>query len=164
MTTTPSVPGLDHFRNNEHGSGRVEYVVLQRTGDGPWVQTGGDPFTTFERATQYADDLAQGIAERATRYAALAKKYGAAVLVDAAQAMGHLPVDLTEWKDVDFVAFSAHKMCGPTGIGVLWGRRKILEARFEGWIITAAVSVGMILSLFWVVVRGSNTIERNRQR
>jgi cysteine desulfurase/selenocysteine lyase len=42
--------------------------------------------------------------------------------------MGHLPVDLTEWKDVDFVAFSAHKMCGPTGIGVLWGRRKILEA------------------------------------
>lgn len=59
---------------------------------------------------------------------ALAKKYGAAVLVDAAQAMGHLPVDLTQWKDVDFVAFSAHKMCGPTGIGVLWGRRKILEA------------------------------------
>lgn len=59
---------------------------------------------------------------------ALAKKYGAKVLVDAAQAMGHLPVDLTEWKDVDFVAFSAHKMCGPTGIGVLWGRRKILEA------------------------------------
>lgn len=59
---------------------------------------------------------------------ALAKKYGAMVLVDAAQAMGHLPVDLREWKDVDFVAFSAHKMCGPTGIGILWGRRKILEA------------------------------------
>jgi cysteine desulfurase/selenocysteine lyase len=59
---------------------------------------------------------------------ALAKKYGATVLVDAAQAMGHLPVDLTEWGNVDFVAFSAHKMCGPTGIGVLWGRRKILEA------------------------------------
>jgi cysteine desulfurase/selenocysteine lyase len=60
--------------------------------------------------------------------AALAKRYGAAVLVDAAQAMGHLPVDITQWKDVDFVAFSAHKMYGPTGIGVLWGRRKILEA------------------------------------
>ncbi|HEY8279489.1 MAG TPA: cysteine desulfurase [Bdellovibrionota bacterium] len=59
---------------------------------------------------------------------ALAKKYGALVIVDAAQAMAHLPVDLRDWKDVDFVAFSAHKMCGPTGIGVLWGRRKILEA------------------------------------
>ncbi len=59
---------------------------------------------------------------------ALAKKYGATVLVDAAQAMAHLPVNLGQWKHVDFVAFSAHKMCGPTGIGVLWGRRAILEA------------------------------------
>lgn len=59
---------------------------------------------------------------------ALAKKYGAVVLVDAAQAMAHMPVNLKEWADVDFVAFSAHKMCGPTGIGVLWGRRKLLEA------------------------------------
>lgn len=59
---------------------------------------------------------------------ALAKKYGAVVVVDAAQAMAHLPINLKDWKDVDFVAFSAHKMCGPTGIGVLWGRRKLLEA------------------------------------
>ena len=59
---------------------------------------------------------------------ALAKKYGAMVLVDAAQAMAHIPVDLKQWTNVDFVAFSAHKMCGPTGIGVLWARRKTLEA------------------------------------
>jgi cysteine desulfurase/selenocysteine lyase len=59
---------------------------------------------------------------------ALAKRYGATVLVDAAQAMAHLPIDLHEWPHVDFVTFSSHKMCGPTGIGVLWGRRKILEA------------------------------------
>lgn len=59
---------------------------------------------------------------------ALAKKYGATVLVDAAQAVAHLPVNLGKWKNVDFVAFSAHKMCGPTGIGVLWGRRAVLEA------------------------------------
>lgn len=58
----------------------------------------------------------------------LAKKYGATVLVDAAQAMGHFPVSLSDWKDVDFVAFSAHKIYGPTGIGVLWGKRKILES------------------------------------
>lgn len=59
---------------------------------------------------------------------ALAKRYGATVLVDAAQKMAHLPVDFKDWPDVDFVAFSAHKMCGPTGIGLLWGRRKLLEA------------------------------------
>jgi cysteine desulfurase / selenocysteine lyase len=58
----------------------------------------------------------------------LAKTYGATVLVDAAQAMGHFPVSVSKWKDVDFVAFSAHKIYGPTGIGVLWGKRKILES------------------------------------
>ena len=56
----------------------------------------------------------------------LAHKYGALVLVDAAQAMGHLAVHVPKW-NADFVAFSAHKMCGPTGIGVLWGKREILE-------------------------------------
>ncbi len=59
---------------------------------------------------------------------ALAKKHGAQVLVDAAQAMAHLPISLKDWPNVDFVAFSAHKMCGPTGIGVLWAKRKTLEA------------------------------------
>ena len=48
------------------------------------------------------------------------------VLVDAAQAVPHMPVDVQEW-EADFVAFSSHKMLGPTGIGVLWGKREILE-------------------------------------
>ncbi|MGZ3713457.1 MAG: cysteine desulfurase [Bdellovibrionota bacterium] len=59
---------------------------------------------------------------------ALAKKYDVTVLVDAAQSMAHTPINLKNWPNVDFVAFSSHKMCGPTGIGVLWGKRKILEA------------------------------------
>ena len=57
----------------------------------------------------------------------LAKRYGVTVLVDAAQAVAHLPMNLAQWPDVDFVAFSSHKMCGPTGIGILWGRRALLE-------------------------------------
>jgi cysteine desulfurase/selenocysteine lyase len=69
-----------------------------------------------------------GVVTPVAKISALCKRYGAAVLVDASQAMGHLSVSLKEWPDVDFVAFSAHKMCGPTGIGVLWGRRDILEA------------------------------------
>ena len=52
---------------------------------------------------------------------------GAHVLVDACQAVPHLPVDVRAW-DADFVAFSAHKMCGPTGIGALWARSELLEA------------------------------------
>lgn len=48
------------------------------------------------------------------------------VLVDAAQAAPHMAIDIQEW-GADFVAFSSHKMLGPTGIGVLWGRRELLE-------------------------------------
>lgn len=52
---------------------------------------------------------------------------GAVVLVDGAQSVPHLPVDVRAL-DCDFLAFSGHKMCGPTGIGVLYGKRALLEA------------------------------------
>lgn len=52
---------------------------------------------------------------------------GAKVLVDGAQSVPHLPVDV-QALDCDFLAFSGHKMCGPTGIGVLYGKRELLEA------------------------------------
>ncbi len=52
---------------------------------------------------------------------------GAAVLVDGAQGTPHLPTDV-QALGCDFYAFSSHKMCGPTGIGVLWGRRELLES------------------------------------
>jgi cysteine desulfurase/selenocysteine lyase len=50
----------------------------------------------------------------------------AVVLVDGAQAVPHMPVDV-KTLGADFLIFSGHKMLGPTGIGVLWGRRKLLE-------------------------------------
>ncbi len=52
---------------------------------------------------------------------------GAVVLLDAAQSVPHMPVDV-QALDVDFLCFSAHKMLGPTGIGVLYGKRALLEA------------------------------------
>jgi cysteine desulfurase / selenocysteine lyase len=52
---------------------------------------------------------------------------GALLLVDGAQGAAHAPVDVAEL-DADFYALSGHKMCGPTGIGVLWARRELLEA------------------------------------
>jgi cysteine desulfurase/selenocysteine lyase len=51
---------------------------------------------------------------------------GALVLVDAAQSVPHMPVDVAEL-GADFLGFTGHKMCGPTGIGVLWGRRELLD-------------------------------------
>lgn len=50
----------------------------------------------------------------------------ALILVDAAQYVPHLQVDVQSW-DVDFLCFTGHKMCGPTGVGVLWGRSELLE-------------------------------------
>jgi cysteine desulfurase/selenocysteine lyase len=57
----------------------------------------------------------------------LAHEAGAVTILDAAQSVPHLKVD-AQALDVDFMAFSAHKMCGPTGIGVLYGKTKLLES------------------------------------
>ncbi len=59
--------------------------------------------------------------------AELAHAAGALVLIDGAQSVPHMTVAVKEL-DIDFLAFSAHKMCGPTGIGALYGKRELLEA------------------------------------
>ena len=61
-----------------------------------------------------------------TELCARARKLGITTLVDAAQSAGHRPLDVQEI-GCDFLAFSGHKMCGPTGIGALYGRSEILE-------------------------------------
>jgi cysteine desulfurase/selenocysteine lyase len=62
-----------------------------------------------------------------SRIAQAAQAAGAVVLVDAAQSVPHAVTDVVAM-GCDFLAFSSHKMCGPTGIGVLWGREDLLEA------------------------------------
>lgn len=57
----------------------------------------------------------------------MAHEAGALTLVDGAQSVPHFPVNVQDL-DADFLAFSAHKMCGPTGIGVLYGKQKLLNA------------------------------------
>ena len=58
---------------------------------------------------------------------AAAHKVGAIAIVDACQSVPHQPTDVQAW-DADFAVFSSHKMCGPSGVGVLWGRESLLEA------------------------------------
>jgi len=67
-----------------------------------------------------------GVINDVNRITRLAHEHGAMVLVDGAQSVPHLPVNVKDL-DADFVAFSGHKMLGPTGIGVLYGKQEILE-------------------------------------
>lgn len=58
---------------------------------------------------------------------AAAHEHGAIAIVDGCQSVPHMPTDVRQW-DADFVAFSSHKMVGPSGIGLLWGRESLLDA------------------------------------
>jgi len=83
------------------------------------------PRTRLVAVTQLSNAL--GTINPLRRLIALAHAAGAVVLVDGAQAVAHLPVDV-QALDCDFYAFSGHKLYGPTGIGVLYGRAALLDA------------------------------------
>lgn len=68
-----------------------------------------------------------GVVNPVARLAQMASDAGAITVLDAAQSVPHMKFNILELGPIDFVAFSAHKMGGPTGIGVLWGRRELLE-------------------------------------
>jgi cysteine desulfurase/selenocysteine lyase len=68
-----------------------------------------------------------GVVPPVAQIAAAAHAHGALVIADAAQSVPHQPVDVTAL-GADFLVFSGHKMLGPSGIGILWGRRELLEA------------------------------------
>lgn len=67
-----------------------------------------------------------GVINPIKKLASLAHKVGAIMVVDGAQAVGHIPIDVQQL-EADFYAFSGHKMIAPTGVGVLYGRKYLLE-------------------------------------
>jgi cysteine desulfurase/selenocysteine lyase len=67
-----------------------------------------------------------GVVNDVKKIGKIAHEHGAMILVDGAQSVPHMPVNVRDL-DVDFLAFSGHKMLGPTGIGVLYGKRDLLE-------------------------------------
>jgi cysteine desulfurase/selenocysteine lyase len=83
------------------------------------------PRTKLLAITQMSNAL--GTIVPVAELAALAHQHGAVVLVDGAQSVPHLPTDVAAL-GADFLVFSAHKMLGPTGVGVLWARGELLEA------------------------------------
>jgi cysteine desulfurase/selenocysteine lyase len=122
------------------------------------------------------------------RLAAWAHQQGAICVVDAAQAAPHRPVDV-QAIGADFVGLTGHKMCGPTGIGVLWGRRELLErmapfelgghmirrvtlerttwnelpAKFEAGTAPIAEAVGLGAALDYLGEVGLDAIERHER-
>ncbi len=120
--------------------------------------------------------------------AAEAHQVGAIVVADAAQSVPHMPVDVREL-GADLVAFSGHKMLGPTGIGVLWGQRELLlqlppfvvggemvrevwldratwddpPARFEGGTPPIAQAVGLGAAVDYMQAIGMEEVRRHGQ-
>ena len=95
--------------------GRLDLGALDRLLDGAKLFA----FTAVSNTLGTMNDVAA--------LSARARAAGVVTVVDACQAVPHLPVDAAAW-GCDFLAFSAHKMLGPTGVGILWGRRELLDA------------------------------------
>jgi cysteine desulfurase / selenocysteine lyase len=126
----------------EHHSNIVPWQLLcERTGARlRWFSVTGDGYLDLSNLDELVDEQTKivslahvsnvlgTISEREiARIGARAREVGALVMLDSAQAVPKLPVDVSRL-DVDFVGFTGHKMCGPTGVGVLWGRGELLDA------------------------------------
>jgi cysteine desulfurase/selenocysteine lyase len=124
----------------EHHANIVPWqLVCEQTGAQlkviPITRSGEVDFAAFERLIGPRTRLlalahisnALGTIVPVEKFIARAKEHKVPVLLDGAQAVPHLAVDV-QALDCDFYAFSGHKMCGPTGIGVLYGRAALLEA------------------------------------
>ena len=99
--------------------------------------------------------------------AARAHEVGALVVVDASQSVPHMPVDVPAL-GADFVAFTGHKMCGPTGIGVLWGRHELLAELPPflggGEMIEMVTMAGSTYAAAAAQVRGRHAADRAGRR
>ncbi len=119
----------------------------------------------------------------------IAHKNGAVIVVDGAQSVPHMAVDVTQM-DADFFAFSGHKMLAPMGIGVLYGKRELLESmppflvggemieyvtreeatfaqlphKFEAGTVNAAGAVGLAAAIDYITDVGFDLIERQEER
>ena len=107
----------------------ADFAVVPVTGDGELRLEELDAIAARGRVKVLAFMLVSnslGTINPAGRLVDWAHEQGAITVVDAAQAVPHKPVDV-QVLGCDFLGFTGHKMCGPTGVGALWGRRELLE-------------------------------------
>jgi cysteine desulfurase/selenocysteine lyase len=123
----------------EHHSNIVPWEVLSKINgfDVKYVEVNGDGTLNYEAFEDVISKKTKivcvshvsnfsGVINDVKRVAKVAREHGALTLIDGAQSVPHLPINVRDL-DVDFFAFSGHKMLGPTGIGALYGKREILE-------------------------------------
>jgi len=127
--------------DKEHNSNLVPWLRLQNTGliKVEYVESSRDDTFDLEKLKQkleskkvrlvsmaYTSNLT-GYTIPASEIVSLSHRYGARVLLDGAQTLPHQAVDVQKL-DVDFLAFSLHKMCGPRGVGILYGKEELLDS------------------------------------
>ena len=107
---------------------KLEYIGVDDKGElildqlGGYLDTGRVKLVTFSQMSNVLGTITDS-----TEIIKKCHEKGVRVLVDAAQSVPHLEIDLQKL-DCDFFAFSAHKMLGPTGVGVLWAKKELLES------------------------------------
>ncbi|NLA37684.1 MAG: SufS family cysteine desulfurase [Actinobacteria bacterium] len=123
----------------EHHANIVPWQILaaERGIEIRWINVGDDGLLDLSNLNELLDGAkllsvsamsnVLGTLTPVTELVAAAHDAGALANIDACQYVPHVPTDVQTW-DADFVSFSAHKMCGPTGIGALWARLELLEA------------------------------------
>lgn len=185
----------------EHHANLVPWQELaRRTGATfRWIEITDDGFVDLDSAREVITERAKVVAfthvsnvlgtiNPVNDLARIAREAGALVVLDACQSVPHMPVDVREL-DVDFLAFSGHKMLGPTGIGVLWGKHELLEAmppfltggsmieivklegttfapppqRFEAGTPNAAQAVGLAAACDYLEALGMDNVLRHEQ-
>lgn len=126
---------LPWFEIEKVTGAKVKYIDLDEQGRLTLenVQKAITPKTRYISVAQITNVL--GYEAPIKEITSLAHQYGIKVIVDGAQSVPHLKTDVQDL-DIDFLAFSGHKMCGPTGIGVLYGKYDLLQdtspTRFGG--------------------------------
>ncbi|QNK52065.1 cysteine desulfurase [Dermacoccus sp. PAMC28757] len=185
----------------EHHANLVPWQELaRRTGATfRWIEITDDGFVDLDSAREVITKRAKVVAfthvsnvlgtiNPVNDLARIAREAGALVVLDACQSVPHMPVDVAQL-DVDFLAFSGHKMLGPTGIGVLWGKHELLEAmppfltggsmieivklegttfapppqRFEAGTPNAAQAVGLAAACDYLEALGMDNVLRHEQ-
>ncbi|MEG0076943.1 aminotransferase class V-fold PLP-dependent enzyme [Anaerorhabdus sp.] len=117
---------LPWFKVCEEVGAVIEYIPLSTEGEMTIEAFKGAMHDKVKIVAMAEVSNVMGYIQPMKEIVKIAHEYGALVVCDGAQSVPHVPIDVKD-SGVDFLGFSAHKMCGPTGVGVLYGRFDLLQ-------------------------------------